>query len=134
MGCCPESLQLVSELKFEVEKFNRKSNFLLWKMRVTSLLVKEGTHKALLGIETKPSKMKDDEWNDTDFRAKAAIILCLSDEVLYNVMNEETTASLWYRLGNIYRRRVCGALHEEAVIQSSDEVRYACSTTSQYFQ
>jgi len=25
--------------------------------------VKEGTHKALLGIEKKPSKMEDDEWN-----------------------------------------------------------------------
>jgi len=42
--------------KFEVEKFDGKSSFLLWKMRVTSLLMKEGTHKALLGIEKKPSK------------------------------------------------------------------------------
>ena len=47
--------------KFKVEKFDGKSNFLLWKMRITSLLVKEGTHKALLGIEKKPSKMEDDE-------------------------------------------------------------------------
>jgi len=80
--------------KFEVEKFDGKSNVLLWNMRATSLLVKEGTHKALLGIEKKPSKMEDDEWNDIDFSAKATIILCLSDDVLYNVMNEETTASL----------------------------------------
>jgi len=36
-------------------------NFLLWKMRVKSLLVKEGTHKALLGIKKNPSKMEDDE-------------------------------------------------------------------------
>ena len=55
-------------------------------MRVTSLLVKEGTHKDLLGIEKKPSKMDDDEWNDIDLRTKATIILYLSDEVLYNVM------------------------------------------------
>ena len=60
--------------KFEVEKFAGKSNFLLWKMRVTSLFVKEDTHKALLGIE-KMLKMEDDEWNDIDFRAKAVIIL-----------------------------------------------------------
>ena len=71
-------------------------------MRVTSLLVKEGTHKALLGIEKKPSKLEDDEWNDIDFRAKATIILCLSDEVLYNVMNKETTAGLWCRLESLY--------------------------------
>jgi len=48
------------------------------------LLVKEGTYKTLLGVKKKPSKMKDDEWNDIDFRAKMTIILCLSDEVLYN--------------------------------------------------
>jgi len=47
-----------------VEKFDGKSNFLLWKMRLTSLLVKEGTHKALLSIE-KPSKIEDDEWGMT---------------------------------------------------------------------
>jgi len=63
-------------------------------MRVIALLVKEGTHKTLLGAEKKPSKMKDDEWNDIDFRVKATIILCLSDEVLYNFMKEEMTAGL----------------------------------------
>ena len=84
--------------KFEGEQFNRKSNFLLSKMRVMLLLVKKSTHKTLLGIEKKPLKMKDDEWNDIDFSAKARIILCLSDEVFYNVMNEKITASLWCRL------------------------------------
>ena len=84
--------------KFKMEKFDGKFNFLLWKMRVTSLLVKEGTHKVLIGIEKKLSKMEDDEWNDIDFCIKTTIILCLSDEVLYNVMNEETTAGLWCRL------------------------------------
>jgi len=35
-----------------------------------------------------------DEWNDIDFCPKATIILCLSDEPLYNVMIEKTTADL----------------------------------------
>ena len=62
----------------------------------------KGTHKALLSIEKKPSKMKNDEWNNIDFHAKAMIILCLSDKLLYNVMNEETIAGLWYRLESLY--------------------------------
>ena len=66
------------------------------------MLVKKGTHKALLGIEKKPSKMEDDEWNAIDFHAKATIILCLSDEVLYNVVNKKTTAGLWCRLESLY--------------------------------
>jgi len=53
--------KMTTTTKFEVEKFDGKSNFLLWKMRGTSLLMKEGTHKALLGIEKKPLKMEDDE-------------------------------------------------------------------------
>ena len=68
--------------KFEIEKFDEKSNFLLWKIRVTSLLVKESTHKALLGIEKKPSKMEDNESNDIDFHANMIIILCPSYEVI----------------------------------------------------
>jgi len=119
--------------KFEVEKFDGKSNFLLWKMRVTPLLVKKGIHKALLGIEKKPLKMEDDEWNDIDFHAKAMIILCLSDVVLYNVMNEETTAGLYCRSREPVHEKelVERALHEEAVIHPSNEGRYAYSTTSQ---
>ena len=66
------------------------------------MLVKEGTHKVLLGIEKKPSKMEDDESNNIDFCTKATIILCLSDEVLYNVMNKETTAGFCCRLESLY--------------------------------
>ena len=64
--------------------------------------MKEVTHKVLLGAEKKPSKMEDDEWNDIEFHAKVTIILCLTAEVFYNVMNVETTASLWCRLESLY--------------------------------
>ena len=60
-------------------------------MRVTTLLVKEGTHKTLLDVEKKPPKMED-EWMNLNARAKVTIRICLSDEVLYNVMDEKITA------------------------------------------
>src|SRR3954465_2689939 len=88
--------------KFEVEKFDGKVNFLLWKMQVTSLLVKEGIHRALQGISKKPSDMDEDDWQDMDYKARATIVLCLSDEVLYNVMNEESGAGVWSRLESLY--------------------------------
>ena len=54
----------------------------------SNIIAREGRHtQALLDIEKKPSKMEDNEWNGIDFRVKVIIILCLSDEVLYNVMN-----------------------------------------------
>ena len=64
--------------------------------------MKESTHKVLLVIEKKPSKIESDEWNDINFRVKATIILCLSDEILYNVMNKETIVGLWHRLESLY--------------------------------
>ena len=64
--------------------------------------IKEGTHKALLGIEKNPLKMEDNEWNDIDFHAMTMIILCLSDEVLYNVVNKEITVGLYCRLDSLY--------------------------------
>src|SRR3954464_5183560 len=88
--------------KFEVEKFDGNVNFLLWKMRVTSLLVKEGTYQALQGIKKKPSTMGEDDWKEIDIKAKATIILCLSDEVSLQLMNEDTAAGLWNRLESLY--------------------------------
>ena len=62
---------------------------------VSNIIANEGkTHKVLLDIKKKPLKMEDNEWNDIDFHVKATIILYLSDEVLYNVMNKKTTTGL----------------------------------------
>ena len=61
-------------------------------------------------------------------------ILCLSGEILYNVINEETTAGLWCRLESLYMTKsVEQAFHEEVVIQPSDERRYTYSTISKWF-
>ena len=46
--------------------------------------------------------MENNEWADLDVRAKATIILYLSNEVLYNVMNKKTTAGLWCKLESLY--------------------------------
>src|SRR3954470_616702 len=88
--------------KFEVEKFDGKANFLFWKMRLTSMLIKERTYQALQGIRKKPSMMGEDDWKEIDVKAKAPIVLCLSDEVLFNVLNEDTAAGIWNRLKSLY--------------------------------
>ena len=78
--------------------------------------------------------MKDDEWNDINFRAKATIIICISDEILYNFMNEEIIAELWCKLVKPLHNEefVKQVLHEEAVVHPSDEEIYAYFTTPQY--
>ena len=92
----------VSNAKFEVEKFNGKINFELWKLKVRDLLVQQGLHKALAGKAKKPMGMTDEEWEDFDLRAMSSIWLCLANEVLSNVTAEVSVASLWSRLESLY--------------------------------
>src|SRR3954468_11931521 len=49
--------------------------------------------------------MGEDEWKEIDVKAKATIILCLSDEILYNVLNDDTTAGMWSRLESLYMKK-----------------------------
>jgi len=39
----------MQSLKFEIEKFNGKNNFELWKLKMQDLLVQQGLQKALAG-------------------------------------------------------------------------------------
>ena len=43
----------MQSLEFEVEKFSRKNNFELWKLKMRDLLVQQGLQKALAGKSKK---------------------------------------------------------------------------------
>ena len=78
-------------MKFEVEKFNDKEkNFGLWQKRVKALLVQQGLHKTLQGKSSKSAGTSNEDWKEMDLKAASTIQLCLADEVMYNVMDEET--------------------------------------------
>jgi hypothetical protein len=84
--------------KFEVEKFSGKNNFELWKLKMQDLLVQQGLQKALAGKTKKPTAMTEWEWEDLDVKTLSTIRLCLADEVLFNIVGEDTTSGLWSRL------------------------------------
>ncbi|KAL5795047.1 hypothetical protein ACOSP7_003641 [Xanthoceras sorbifolium] len=93
----------MSTVKFEVVKFDRKINFTLWQVRMRAVLVQSGVQKALKGI--KPADMKDVDWEDIDEKARSAIQLFLSDEVLREVISEKTTKALWEKLESLYLKK-----------------------------
>jgi len=76
--------------KFETEKFNGKENFDLWQKRVKVLLVQQGLHNTLQGKSTKPTGTSNEDWKKMDLKAVSTIQLCLTVEVMYNIMDEET--------------------------------------------
>ena len=46
--------------------------------------------------------MSDEDWEELDLKAASMIQLCLADEVMYNVMDEDTAIDLWLRLESLY--------------------------------
>ena len=93
----------MSTAKFEVVKFDRKINFTLWQVRMRTVLVQIGVQKALKCV--KPADMKDADWEDIDEKARSAIQLSLSDEVLREVISEKTTKALWEKLESLYLKK-----------------------------
>jgi hypothetical protein len=75
-------------------KFDGTGNFGLWQRRVKDLLVQQGLVKALYGKTKKPEKMTDDEWEELDMKAVSTIRLLLADEVMYDVVEENSTAGI----------------------------------------
>ena len=81
-------MENILNARFEMEKFNGKINFKLWKLKMWDLLVQHGLHKALVD-KTKNARMSDKKWEDLDARALSTIHLCLADEFIFNIMGGE---------------------------------------------
>lgn len=82
---------MLSNAKFEVEKFDGTDNFGMWQCEVLDLLFREGSHIAL---ESKPENMSTEDWNFVNRQACGTIRLCLAKEQKYFVMKETLATSL----------------------------------------
>ncbi|GJW06518.1 hypothetical protein Tco_1568941 [Tanacetum coccineum] len=83
-----------------IEKFTGKSNFSLWRIKIRALLKQQGIWALIAG--TKPDDMSDVNYKLQEEKAHSTILLCLSDEVLYEVGDEESAAGVWKQLETIY--------------------------------
>ncbi|KAL6521554.1 hypothetical protein OROGR_018123 [Orobanche gracilis] len=88
--------------KFDIDKFDDKSSFSIWRVQMRVVLIQGGLKKALDGKSKKPDTMTDEQWDELDEKAFSSIQLCLSKEVLREVANEKNVAALWLKLKNLY--------------------------------
>ena len=91
--------------RLEVEKFDGKRNFELWKFKVYDLLVQQGYYKALLGKDKKSELMSNDDWEVMDLKALAIIHMYLTDEVFFNIVGEKMALGLWMKLESLYQTK-----------------------------
>jgi len=67
-----------------------------------ALLVQQGLSKVLKGKDALPESLTEDEKEEILKRAHSAIQLCLRNEVLREVVKEDTAANLWLKLESLY--------------------------------
>ncbi|KAF8396230.1 hypothetical protein HHK36_017844 [Tetracentron sinense] len=95
----------MTSFKFEVEKFDGKTSFELWKMKMMDLLIQQELHTALDGKKKKPTFVDDVKWEEIDVKALSTIRLCLANNILVNVRGEITAAGLWKKLQALYQTK-----------------------------
>jgi hypothetical protein len=118
LGICICHNKLVSEpgslfcgmatAKFEVEKFDGQNSFSLWRIKMRALLRQQGLVKVLeprgkIGISAIDEIVERGELEEK--KAHSIILLSLSDGVLREVADEETTAGLWKKLESLYMKK-----------------------------
>ena len=88
----------VSSTKFEIEKLTGKNSFSLWRVKMLAILVQQGLVKGLGGRDKLWYSFSDERKDEMMEIAHSAILLCLGDEVLQEVVDVTIAPSLWLRL------------------------------------
>jgi hypothetical protein len=86
--------------KFDVMNFDESNNFGLWQRRANDLLVQQGMVKTL--YETKPEEIANIDWMELEAKLVATICLCLGNDMMYHVMEEESFTAVWLKLKSRY--------------------------------
>ena len=89
----------MSSVNIKIDKFTGRNCFSLWQIKMRALLKQQGLWEVLkLSAGAKLSA----EMAIMDEKAHSSIMLCLSDDVIVEVAEEETAAGLWLKLESLY--------------------------------
>ncbi|KAH9722896.1 Integrase catalytic domain-containing protein [Citrus sinensis] len=96
--------------KIDLEKFNGKNDFNMWKVKMEALLVTQGLGDAIQPVTKREGKeystsKTPEQVAEIDRKARGTIILSLADSVIREVAKEPTVAGLWAKLESIYMKK-----------------------------
>ncbi|PKI74013.1 hypothetical protein CRG98_005630 [Punica granatum] len=89
-------IQLESRPVLRTELFSS----VLATVRMTTILVQNGLKKVVMGY--KPKRMEQFEWDELDEKALSVIQLCLTNNILHEVLVEKKTSALVWKLEALY--------------------------------
>ena len=88
--------------KFEIEKFDGKGDFPMWKKKMRAVLVQQKCAKAIGDPSDFPEMMKSSDKQEILETAYSLLILNLADNVLRQVDEEDTALKVWNKLESLY--------------------------------
>ena len=91
--------------RVEIEKFDGKGDFALWKAKIKVLLGQQKSHKALFDPSELPTTLTTVQKEEMELNVYGTLILNLSDNIIRQVQEEETTHKVWKKLKSLYHQR-----------------------------
>ncbi|GKD22034.1 retrovirus-related pol polyprotein from transposon TNT 1-94 [Tanacetum coccineum] len=85
--------------KFDIKKFDRTSDFGLWRIKMRALLIQHGCEATLKVL---PADMEAQTKAELNKKAQRAVILCLGNKVLREGIGETTATGVWSKLETLY--------------------------------
>lgn len=92
-------------MKFDVEKFTKKEDFSLWKVKMEPLMVHQSLDAALMGDKFFAVNFDAKEKAKIMGRVRSALILSLGDQALRKVVKLKTAKEIWDRLEEMYNSK-----------------------------
>ena len=101
----------MSGMNVTIDKFTGRNSFSLWQIKMRALLKQQGLWAPLAkkpsdGAETPSTKKSPGpdtaEMAILEEKAHSTIMLCLADDIITEVAEEETASGLWLKLESLY--------------------------------
>ena len=99
--------------KFEMDKFDGKGDFGMWKYKMMAQLEIQGLLAVIQDdfvVSSTSEKQEegekpkvDQKKYDKDLRVRSLLCTCLSDSILRKIMHEQTALSMWKSLEKLYQ-------------------------------
>ena len=85
----------MSSVKYDIPQLDRDTRFALWQVKMRAILMQADVDDALDKFGNKDSKSWTDDEKKKDRKALTQIQLHLSNNILQDCLQENTTAALW---------------------------------------
>ena len=89
----------MSAMNVKIDKFTGRNSFSLWQIKMRALLKQQGLWAPL---SKKTIDAESAEMAVLEEKAHSTIVLCLADDIITEVAEEETTSGLWLKLKSLY--------------------------------